>query len=250
MIIPSAEPFFFPGNRIGCILVHGHTGTPKEMRWMGEYLANLGYTILGVRLAGHATKPEDMRRTNWQDWVNSIEDGYHLLKSVTDQIFLIGFSMGGILSLQFASHHLVTGTVVLSTPYALPSDPRLSFIGIVALFMPWMKQRPTDWHNPEAAEDHICYPYFPTRSVIQLRELLNQMRAGLPRIKTPVLIIQSKQDSGVDPHNAELILAELGSSDKQIFWVENSGHVIPREPDRELAFQAIHQFIQRIRTPG
>jgi len=42
MIIPTAEPFYFPGNKIGCLLVHGFTGTPKEMRWMGEYLGSSG----------------------------------------------------------------------------------------------------------------------------------------------------------------------------------------------------------------
>jgi hypothetical protein len=52
---PSTEPFYFPGNEIGCLLIHGFTGTPKEMRWMGEYLARQGYSVLGVRLAGHAT---------------------------------------------------------------------------------------------------------------------------------------------------------------------------------------------------
>ena len=43
-IIPSAEPFYYQGNKIGCLLIHGFTGTPKEMRLMGEYLANQGYT--------------------------------------------------------------------------------------------------------------------------------------------------------------------------------------------------------------
>ena len=250
MIIPTAEPFFLPGNRIGCLLIHGHTGTPKEMRWMGEYLANLGYSVMGVRLAGHATTPEDMRRMHWTDWIASIEDGYYQLKGCCKQIYIIGLSMGGILSLQFTAHHPIAGVIAISTPYELPKDPRLPFVGIIALFMPWMKQGPADFHNTEAAKDHICYPYFPTRSIIELKDLLREMRISLPRISTPALIIQSRQDKGVVPRNAEQILAALGSSDKRIFWVENSGHVIPREPDRELAFQSIHEFIQRIVKTG
>ena len=57
MIIPTAEPFFFPGNRIGCLLVHGFTGAPKEMRWMGEYLNQQGYTVgrIGLPLWKMAT---------------------------------------------------------------------------------------------------------------------------------------------------------------------------------------------------
>ena len=158
--------------------------------------------------------------------------------------------MGGILSLQFTAHHPIAGVIAISTPYELPKDPRLPFVGIIAMFMPWMKQGPADFHNTEAAKDHICYPYFPTRSIIELKDLLREMKISLPRISTPALIIQSRQDKGVVPRNAEQILAALGSSDKRIFWVENSGHVIPREPERELAFQSIHEFIQRIVKTG
>jgi carboxylesterase len=250
MIIPTAEPFFFPGDGIGCLLIHGFTGAPKEMRWMGEYLGNLGYTVLGIRLAGHATQPQDMLRTRWQDWVTSVEDGYSLLNGCVDQVFVIGLSMGGILSLLFASQHPVSGVVVMSTPYDLPDDPRLPFIRIISLFIPWIKQGAPDWHNPEAARDHVCYPYFPIRAVIQLRDLLGEMRSALPLVQVPVLLIHSRQDKGVVPLNAEQILSALGSQDKQIYWVENSGHVIPREPDRDLAFKTTHEFIQRVRSPG
>ena len=47
---------------------------------MGEYLSAQGYPSLGVRLAGHATRPEDMIRSRYTDWMASVEDGYHLLR--------------------------------------------------------------------------------------------------------------------------------------------------------------------------
>lgn len=246
MVIPTAEPFFFQGNRIGCLLVHGFTGTPKEMRWMGEYLGNLGYTTLGIRLAGHATQPEDMRRMKWEDWASCVEDGYNILKGTTDHIFVIGLSMGGILSLDFAAHHPVSGVVAISTPFALPDDPRLPYIRIISRFMPWMKQPPNDFHNPDAAKDHVCYPIIPTRAIIQLRDLLTDMRSSLPLVTVPALLIHSRQDKSVLPSNAEKIFAELGSQQKKLMWVENSGHVIPREPDRQAIFKAIDDFIIRI----
>ena len=39
VIIPAAEPFLLSGetSKPACLLIHGFTGTPKEMRWMGEY---------------------------------------------------------------------------------------------------------------------------------------------------------------------------------------------------------------------
>lgn len=246
MIPTSAEPFFFPGNRIGCLLVHGFTGAPKEMRWMGEFLENLGYTVLGVRLAGHATHPEDMRRVKWQDWVASVEDGYHVLKGIVDQVFVIGLSMGGILSLWFAAHYPVSGVVAMSTPYSLPEDPRLPFIKILSLLVPWMKQGPADFHNPEAEKDHVCYPFYPSSAVIQLRDLLSDMRASLPQVTVPVLLIHSHLDKSVVPANAKKIYSALGTQQKELMWVDNSGHVIPREPDRLIAFKATNEFIKHV----
>ena len=50
----GAEEFFLPGTNGGAVLlIHGYTGTPAEMRPLGDYLQQLGYTVLGVRLAGH-----------------------------------------------------------------------------------------------------------------------------------------------------------------------------------------------------
>jgi carboxylesterase len=136
----------------------------------------------------------------------------------------------------------------MSTPYALPDDPRLPLLPILALMMPTVKKSPPDWHNPEAGKDHVDYPFNPTRGIIQLRDLLAEMRSALPSIHVPALLIHSKQDAGVPPHNAEQIYSALGSHNKQLIWVENSGHVIPREPDRLVVFAKGDEFIRSIQN--
>lgn len=213
---------------------------------MGEYLAQQGYSVLGVRLAGHATRPKDMLYVRWQDWVTCVEDGYHLLQGMSDTIFLAGLSMGGVLALLNAARVKVAGVIAMSTPFALPKDWRLPWIQWLHRLQPRIEKGPSDWHNPEAALDHIDYPYYPTRAIAELRDLLTEMRASLPKVKVPALIMHSKEDSGVPPHNAEQIYQLLGSQDKSIFWLENSGHVITREPERQRVFQAADEFIRRV----
>src|SRR5512134_2125759 len=134
-IIPTTEPFFFLGDssKPACLLIHGFTGTPKEMRWIGEYLHKQGYTCLGVRLAGHATQPEAMIRSRWTDWVASVEDGYHLLCGMSDNIFLVGLSMGGILSLLMSSQLKVKGVIAMSTPSRLPTDYPIWLLKLISL---------------------------------------------------------------------------------------------------------------------
>jgi carboxylesterase len=146
---------------------------------------------------------------HWEDWLVSVEDGYFMLQGAVERIFLVGLSMGGILSLQFAAHHPVTGVATMSTPYELPDDPRLAFIKPLSKVVPFVKQEPDQFHNPEASKDHVSYPVMPTKSVVELRDLLCEMRDSLPLITAPVLVIHSRNDPSVSPQNAEKIFAAL-----------------------------------------
>lgn len=254
-IIPTAEPFLFLGDpsKPACLLIHGFTGTPKEMRWMGEFLNQQGYTCLGIRLAGHATHPEDMIRSNWTDWTASVEDGYHLLRGISSDIFLVGLSMGGILSLLMSTKLDVRGVVAMSTPYKLPDDPRLrhiDWISKIVAYMPKSDEVPgSSWFDKDAWKDHISYPENPVRSIGQLNLLLGEMRAALPQLHVPVLLIHSEDDGYVLPANIELIYADLlNTSDKTKLFVTGSGHVVTRDAARQQAFQYALEFIQRIES--
>lgn len=251
MIIPTAEPFFFPGGPTGCLLVHGFTGTPKEMRWLGEYLAGQGHSVLGIRLAGHATQIEDMMRTRWEDWLASVEDGYRLLSGIADQIFVIGLSLGGILSLTFASGRYtpgcpIAGVVAMAAPQHLPIDQRLApALKLISLFKKTNPKGPSDWQDKEAEQLHTAYADDPIISGLELNLVIYEMYTNLPEVTVPALLIYSKDDQTVRPEekHAELIYEKLGSSKKQLVWIEKSGHNLTRDLQRETVFKTIADFI-------
>jgi carboxylesterase len=252
-IIPTTEPFFFPGGRTGVLLIHGFTGTPKEMRWMGEYLSQQGLTCLGIRLNGHATDPEDMRRSHWTDWTASVEDGFHLLSGSVDRIFLIGLSMGGVLSLLMSTRMKVAGVVVISTPYQLPNDRSLWSLRLYSLlvrYAPKSTEVPgASWFDKAAYAEHISYPQNPVRSAVELKLLLNEMRSALPQVRKPVLLIHSKDDPYVLPENMEKIYAGLtNASDKIKLYVTESGHVVTRDAARGRVFEAVGEFIRKVES--
>jgi carboxylesterase len=243
--IPTAEPFFLPGGKTGVLLIHGFTGTPKEMVWMGEYLNKKGLTVLGIRLFGHATHPEDMLRARWQDWIACVEDGLNILKGCTKYQFIAGLSMGGILTLITAANQPVNGAIAISTPAHLPADPRLKFIDILHWFYPRVPKGNSDFRDKDVEKVHVDYPYFPTRSIIELRSLLTEMRKSLPLVKVPVFLIQSHGDLSIPADSMEYITSKLGSKKIETLWTTDSGHVIIREPEREKVFKATLDFIKR-----
>jgi carboxylesterase len=245
----EGKPFFFQRGRTGCLLVHGTTGSPKEMRWLGEYLASNGYSVLGCRLFGHATNQRDLLRARWYDWLASVEDGYHILSSTCDQIFVAGISLGGLLSLYFASQFPVTGLAIYSTPYSMPERlavilrPVLPLISSVWHYFP--KGDP-DWHDIALHKDHFEYPSYPIRVAIELHRIIDEVQKIIPDITVPALIIHSLKDATVPYQHAEKIYELLGSNDKKLVWLENSGHNITRDSEREKVFQATLAFIQRV----
>ncbi len=246
LTIPTAEPFFIPGGKIGCLLVHGFTGTPKEMRMLADSLAQEKYTILAPRLTGHATSLDDMERSSWRDWLASVEDGLNLLKGCTEQQVVMGLSMGGILALMAAARYDVKGVVTFSAPSSLPADPRAKYLPYLRWFMRYVEKGKPDWQNPEALKDHVDYPRYPVRSILQLGEIIQVMLGDLPSVKVPALMVQSRMDHGIPPQSLDVLYSSISSVDKSKLWVEHSGHVVIREPDREQIFTAVKQFIKRI----
>jgi carboxylesterase len=254
-IIPTTEPFFLLGDssKPACLLIHGFTGTPKEMRWMGDYLHQRGYTCLGVRLAGHATRPEDMVRSRWTDWTASVEDGYNLLCGLSTDIFLIGLSMGGILSLLMSTRLNVKGVVAMSTPSRLPTDYPIWLLQFISLFLkyrPKTKEAPgSGWFDKTAYREHIAYSQNPVRSAAELKKLTIEMRAALTKVTVPVLLMHSKDERYVSSDNMESIYAGLvNAPDKTKLYITGSGHVLPRDASREQVFQSTVGFIQRVST--
>lgn len=244
-IIPSAEPFFLKGNEIFCILIHGFTGSPKEMRWLGDYLKKNSYSVIAPRLPGHATDPKDMKRTNWKDWVSAIEDVYHFCKPNAKKIFIIGLSMGGILASYSSAYLPFNGLVTISTPYEFPQkDWRLPFVRPLSVIKPKIIKGADDWQNQEAAADQIDYPFYPTKSIAELRDLIIQFQKILPLLSLPSLHIHSTKDKSVPYHHLGNLFKHNGSTNKQQFTVENSGHVVIREPDRFQVFERILNFIE------
>ncbi len=252
MIIKNAEPFYFPGNSTGCLLIHGFTGAPTEMRPLGDFLAEKGYSVLGIRLSGHGTKMADIQRSHWQDWSGSVLDGWHLLQSSTNKIILMGLSTGGVLALYHASFLPIQGVVSLSTPYRIGSAPKLALLPFLSGIIPYLKKGKSDWHDPDAAKDHISYEKFPTRAIVQLTLLLQEMRNSLPKVTVPALLMQARGDQLVGPENMSRIYQELGTAEenKEMVLLENSGHVVTRDSDKMIVFNKVQSFIQRVKVPN
>jgi len=239
------NPFLFKGSDVGCLLVHGFSGSPPEMRPMGEYLAAKGLTVLGVRLAGHGTSPEDMAKTTWRDWVASAEEGLRELQGRCQKLFAVGLSMGGLIVLHLAAHHPLDGVIAMAAP-AYIADWRFRFIPLAQYFVRWVTPDiESDLTDPEAEERIFSYDVLPTRCVASLGQLLRLVRRELPQIKVPALIMQGEKDHHIPQDSARLIFEELGTAEKELVRWPNSGHCITVDSEREAVWARAYEFIAK-----
>src|SRR5574341_398601 len=141
-LLPGSAPFFYPGKQVGCVLVHGFTGTPNAVRGRGQALHRRGYTVYGVRLAGHGTQPEHMIPIRWQEWYLDVLSGVQMLRERCDRVFALGLSMGGALSLILASQEPVDGVAVMSTPHEI-ENRGMKFLPFIHPFYPMFGKRST-----------------------------------------------------------------------------------------------------------
>jgi carboxylesterase len=242
LTMPGAEPFLFPGNRTGVLLIHGFTGSPAAMRGLGKYLNETqDFTTLGIRLPGHGTRVDDLRRPAWRDWLTAVEDGLNLLRGMSDRLYVAGISMGGVLTLIAASRYQVQGVAALSTPYGLTDDWRVRFMRPISLFVPQFKK-------PSAVgiAAETSYAYFVPHAIAEAAEMAKLMRASLPKINVPVLLIQSHGDKVIEPNALDLLSEHLVTPHKETLWLEKSGHVITLDQEHEIVYRKVAEFLSAI----
>jgi carboxylesterase len=195
-----------------------------------------------VLLAGHGTRVEDLRPTGWRDWYRSAYGGWQALQSLCARVFVIGQSLGGALSLHLAAHVPLAGVVSLSAP--LVTDLRLLWLARILKFVwPYRKKGLSNIHDPEALAERVAYRSTPNRSNEQVVLFLRHLSEDLPEVHTPVLLMHARQDKTVDPATMPSTFERLGAQDKQMIWLENSGHVVTVDYDRHVVCTAIERFI-------
>lgn len=230
---------------IGVLLVHGFTGSPASMRPWGEFLHSKGYTVRVPLLPGHGTVPEDLNKVKWQEWPTKVEYELNQLRKSCDVIFLIGLSMGGgtILNVATAHNDSITGLVLVNPMIHLKGVPvELAFF--LSRFQKMRSSVGDDIKRPGITE--WGYDALPTRGIHQLLKMLRVTRRNLKNVTVPVQLFHSVEDHTLPVSNTEIILSQIGSSNKTRIELVNSYHVATMDYDQELIFQNSLTFIESL----
>lgn len=260
--------YFLEGNRTGILLIHGLTGTPNEMRSVAKSCHKLGYSVIAAQLAGHCGTMEDLVDTQWEDWYASIEQAAEKLAQHTDEIFVVGLSMGSLLALKFASEHKVSGVICYSptfkfdgwsiplwskalAPIVLPIVSKLNIFRLSAFdeAEPYgIKNEQLRVRILEAMKSNDSskagLPGNPWHSLYQMQRLSRDVRKNLKSITAPTLCLHAFNDDIAHRKNSQLIYDNV-SGPKQLVWLYESYHMITIDNDRKQVIDESLKFIQQ-----
>lgn len=243
-LMPGAEPFVYEAGEVGCLMVHGFTSTPFEMRRLGGYLAERGITATGMLLAGHGTSPAELAQTTWRDWYASVTEALDEMLRRCKRVYLAGLSLGAALTLYTAAHRGsdLAGIVSMSSPIYLPPGVNYALRGL-HMGVQYLNKPYRDIENEAAKSEHVSYDQSSVAATASLVEFLAEVRGALPQVKVPTLVIYARHDHVVPSVSSHYIYSRLGTHDKKMVALHNGFHIVTVDTDRERVFESIYSFI-------
>lgn len=229
-----------------CLLIHGAGGSPAEMRPLGRYLFDAGYTVYGMHLAltaehsggapgKGAWEKLSLRRMRDRGGIQeayspdrSLSDAEVVLKAMlafSPRTYVVGFSFGGTIALSLLRRHHVKGAILLA-PGLFPMERgRIAAFSVLRRLAPFAAKQvsPLDY---------------------KLGEFIERARAALKPIEQPVLVVQAARDRVLSTKGVSL-LKRLAKHPKSKFVLLDSGsHVIVKGEDSQTVFKLCADFLR------
>lgn len=246
------RPIFLkhPNEIAGILLIHGYMAAPREMRDFATYLHSRGFTVYAPRLAGHGTAPEDLAKTSYEQWVESVEEAYVVLRHSCRKTVIGGFSTGAGLALELAGRVTDYEAIFAVAPPMQLNDMGAYFVPAIDAWNAMVKKFNLSAGTKEFIDNspenpHINYLRNPIAGVRQLEKLMDQLAPKLRDIEEPVLVVQSRKDPVVNPKGTFKLFGKIGSEVKEYYLFDVDRHGILLGKGKERVFEAIESFIRQ-----
>lgn len=236
------------------VLAHGYLATPAETTPLALHLASRGWACYLVRIAGHASTPEQLGATHRADWWRSFQRGLAIARSRHPETPLVvaGFSTGSILALRAAAElvHPPRGLVVVNAPLLL--ENRASLLAPLldgwnrAMHLSGLDALAVDTVANPSEHPEANYRRNPVRSLHQMRLACSEIRELLPRIHAPTLIVQGDRDPVVRPESAGILMREIGSPSRTLCWWPATRHGIVRGDGSAELHEHLARWMERL----
>lgn len=244
MRVVTPKPFTFEAGERAVLLLHGFTGNTADVRMLGRFLQDKGYTCHAPQYKGHGVPPEELVHTGPEDWWKDVMDGYNLLKEKGyEKIAVAGLSLGGVFSLKLGYTVPVKGIIPMCAPMYIKSEETM-YKGVLEYARKYKQfEGKTDEKINEEMES---FKKTPMNTLKALQELISNVRHHVDMIYTPTFVVQARHDEMINTDSANIIYNEVESDHKKLKWYEDSTHVITLDKEREQLHEDIYEFLESL----
>lgn len=215
------------------IITHGIALHSIYYRKMAELLNKARYAVVLYDVRGHG-KSQGKRgdiKSIFQ-FTSDLNELVEYTKKNNDNlpIFLLGHSMGGIITKVYATlHNNFDGSIILSSPN---SSQRLGMFGLLPISLFGSLKIKTDFSDPRLSHfpasdnvDPYALKFFTFRLIIQtLKKGTQHIDKNISNYNKPVLIMHGSDDKLVPPSMSEDFYESLNTKDKSLVIIEGGYH--------------------------
>lgn len=237
-----------PGARTAVLCIHGILGTPRHFdRFIERIPPEFG--VYNILLEGHGRDVKAFAAASMKKWRTQVERVVEDLIKEHETLIILAHSMGTLFAIEQAVRRpdRISGIFLLASPLKVFLKPRMA---VNALKVQSGRIDPEDIlavaTRDACGTQQSKYLWQYIGWIPRFLELFRQIRYTrqiLPRLKTPCIAFQSRQDEMVAISSVK-ILKPHG----QVHVLENSGHFYYAPEDAKLLLSTFREFLDRWKT--
>lgn len=218
--------------RRGILLTHGLSDSPYFMRHLAAFFQEYGFRVMVLLLPGHGTQPGDLLNVRWQEWAKTVEYGVGQLANEVDEVYLGGFSAGGVLSVYQSLRDKRVRGLFLFAP-AL----RISHKAALANFhkaYSWLTPK-AKWVSINPDNDIYKYESFPKNAAAQMHALTRVVNIELAKrkLKIPIFTAVSQDDATIDTGAVIEFMSRADHSANKVVYYFSEPEIKPTRIEKE-----------------
>lgn len=237
------------------LFVHGINDSPRCFDNIARTLAEKNFTCRVMRLPGFAEPLDKYAAYGNRDWIAAVDAELRSLRADHERVGVVAHSLGGAVTIGqlFDRPESADFAVLLAPAVAVSNDrsPVLSTrewheVGRRILLFTRITWSPfdLDCHDPKITDYPGRTPFTPLVVVDELFELMHANRGRAGEFQTPLLMVLSKQDRVIDWQAAKSFFDAAGSSEKQLMFLDDSGHAMTVDYGWPRVADAIAEFAE------
>ena len=246
---PEHDAFTLPGERGVVVMVHGFPGTANEVRDLANELQQAGWGVRAILLPGFGRSLPTLYQQRAAGWIEAIAREVENARIEGLPMVLLGFSMGGGLSVSAAARSRPDKLVLIS-PFWWNENLALgALVGAVRLLLPaslapFKHSQSPPLQTREAArqvapdinldDPQILQAYrelrFPFILLEQFRQISKRATKSASHLRMPVLMLQGAQDPIARPPRARRLSKLIGDHVKYVELPGEHHIILPSSP--------------------